>query len=423
MTAARAESARREIFATLVLRGIALGGRFLFIIFAAKYMLPQDFGRFGLLAALALIIPTLVGCECYQVLLRRILQEPSRATETRRFYGAFALAGSAVSGIIGALTLVAFGWSATEVALGGVVLMLEYAGLETFRNLINERRPALSVLSIALRTGAWGVVVPGLFFAGFITAPWTFEAVLWFWLAGAVGAVLVGAPLWRQFRPHRHDLNLRRGVRKLKEVLNHSWMWVIYNASLRVIETGGRFVCVWMVSEAAGGRFTLVSMLASLSWVAQKGVVEPVYYPRLSALDANENVFRQFSRVSLAVIVGGTLCAVIGLAANGWLEGAVPPESELVSFAFLCIAFAFLSLSQPAHFRLYRQHRDQTVMLAGVTALVVMALSSVVGTWLWGIAGAAAGTMLGALVLLVTKSRAARLLKPERMSKPCTTAD
>lgn len=405
------------MLAALILRGVALGGRFLFVIFAAKYMLPQDFGRFGLLAALALIIPSIVGLECYQVLLRRILQEPDKADETRRFYGAFVLAGSLVSGAIGVVTLAAFGWSTTEIGVGAAILMLEYAGLETFRNLINEHRPALSVLSVALRTGAWGVAIPALFYVGLIPAPWTFETVLWSWFAGAIGAVLVGMPLWRMFLPHRRDLNLRRNLALLKEVIVRSWMWVVYNASWRVIETGGRFVCVWMLSEAAVGRFTFVSMLASLSYVAQKGVVEPVYYPRLSALHVTEQTHRQFSRINLAVIVGGTLCSVLGLAASAWLTGKIPPVSELTSFGFLCFAFAFLSLSQPAHFRLYREHKDKAIMISAIAGCITMALSSVVATWLWGIAGAAAGTMLGALVLLVLKDHGARRLAPKQTGK------
>ena len=119
-----------------------------------------------------------------------------------------------------------------------------------------------------------------------------------------------------------------------------------FTASLRVIETGGRFVCQVMISGTAAGRFTFVSMLASSNDIAQKGVVEPIYYPRLSALDATEDTYREFRHINLAVIVGGTLSSVLGLAASAWLNGVVPPESDLVSFGLLRLAFAFLSLAQ-----------------------------------------------------------------------------
>lgn len=410
MIAKDRNSTLRSLLALLALRGIALGGRFVFVIFAPKYMLPQDFGRFGLLAGLALLIPALIGLEAYQVLLRRILQEPDRAPETRRFYAVFVLAGSLVSGAIGALTLAAFGWSATEVRLGAVVLMLEHIGLETSRNLVNERLPSLSVLSVALRTGAWGVAIPALFFLGLIPAPWTFETVLWFWIAGAIGSALVSMPIWRLFRPRRRDLHLRRGWGSLHEVLGRSWTWVLYTASLRSIETGGRFVCAWMISEAAAGRFTFVSMMASLNYVAQKGVVEPIYYPRLSALDVTEDTHREFRRMNWAVIVGGTLCSVLGLAASVWITGVVPPVLEMVSFGLLCLAFACLCLAQPAHYRLYRWHNDRAIMTTAVAGGVTMVLSSVIATRFWGIVGAAGGVLLGALVLLVLKDRAAREL-------------
>ncbi len=401
---------RKSLFGLLGLRGIALGGRFVFVIFAAKYMLPQDFGRFGLLAGLALLIPVVVALEAYQVLLRRILQEPGRAPGTRRFYGLFVLAGSLVSGAIGALTLVAFGWSATEVGLGAIVLMLEHIGLEIARILANERLPMLSVLSVALRTGAWSVAMPALFFVGLIPAPWTFETVLWFWIAGAIGATLVSMPVWHLFRPHRRDLHLRRGWESLNEVLGRSRTWVLYQASLRSIETGGRFVCAWMISEAAAGRFTFISMLASLSYVAQKGVVEPIYFPRVSVREATEETQREYRRINWAVIVAGTFCSVLGLVASAWITGVAPQEIELVSFSLLCLAFACLCLAQSPHYRLYRWRHDRAIMTTAVAGGVAMVLSSVIATRFWGIAGSAAGVLLGALVLLVLKDRAARKL-------------
>ncbi|WP_374157611.1 hypothetical protein ACEWX3_21310 [Mycobacterium sp. G7A2] len=399
-----------NLLSALALRGTALGGRFVFVIFAAKYMLAADFGRFGLLAGLALLIPVVVGLEAYQVLLRRILQEPGRAADSRRFYAVFMIVGSLLSGAIGALTLSAFGWSATEVGLGAVILVLEHIGLETSRNLINERLPTLAVLSVALRTGAWGVAVPAMFFLGAIPSPWTFQTVLWFWIVGASGAVLAGSPIWRRFRPRSSDFHPLHAWTLLIEVLGRSRTWVVFTASLRVIETGGRFVCAWMISDAAAGRFTFVSMLASLSYVAQKGVAEPIYHPRLSGLDVDEDIDREFYRITIAVIVGGTLCSMLGLAASTWLTGVVPPNEELVSFGLLCLAFACLTLAQPAHYRLYRRHNDTAIMTTGIAGCVVMVVTSVFATQLWGIVGAAAAVLLGAFALLVLKIRAARTL-------------
>jgi len=143
-------------------------------------------------------------------------------------------------------------------------------------------------------------------------------------------------------------------------------------------------------------------------------VVEPFYYPRLTALDATEDTYREFRRINLIAIVGATLCSVLGLAASAWLNDVLPPESELVSFGFLCLAYACLSLSRRAHYRLYQWHKDQAIMTTGVAGCVAMVLSSVVATWLWGIAGTAAGMLIGTLVLLILKDRAARKLIPSR---------
>jgi hypothetical protein len=56
-------------------------------------------------------------------------------------------------------------------------------------------------------------------------------------------------------------------------------------------------------------------------------------------------------------------------------------------------------------------------MKCGVAGAIAMAVSAFAATQLWGIAGTAAGTMLGALVLLTFTSRAARGVPPEAMGK------
>lgn len=415
MIAQLSRSTLKNLFSIMALRGVALGGRFVFVIFATKYMSPDDFGRFGLLAGLTLLIPVIVGLEAYQILLRRIQQEPARAAHTRQFYAIFLAMGSVVSAGVGALTLVGFGWTATQVGLGAVVLLLEHIGLETSRILVNERRPALSVLSVAMRTGVWGVAVPALFFVGVVPAPWTLETVLSFWIVGSLGGAVAGMPVWHLFRPQGRDiLRIRHGLGMVREVLGRSRAWMVYQAGMRVLETGGRFVCAWMISDAAAGRFTFISMLASLSYIAVKSVVEPIYYPRLTSLAATRDTYREFGRMNLLAVLGATVCSVLGMGASAWIAGAVPPPSELVGFGFLCFAFAFLSLSEPAHYQLYRRHKDRALMTTASVAAIAMVISSVVATWFWGIAGATAGMMVGALVLLILKVRAARGLSPER---------
>lgn len=401
----------RYLCVALSLRGVALGGRFLFIVFAVKYMLPQEFGRFGLLAALTLIIPVIVGLEAYQILLRLIVQEPQKASETRRFYAAFVLSGSLVSGAIGGLTLAGFGWSAAQSSLGAAILLFEHVGLETCRNLVNEGRPLLSILSMAMRTGAWGVAIPAMSLFDFISTPWSLNTVLYFWVVGSIAAVLTSMPIWHLFRPVSQKPNLRLGLSLLKR-LTRQPTWIVYQANLRLIETGGRFVCAWMLSEAVAGRFTFLSMFGSLSYIAVKSVIEPIYYPRLTALETTDKTFGEFRRMNSATVIVATLCSAIALAASIRVNGVTPSTAELVSFILLCVAFGCLSLAQPAHFKLYRLHKDHIIMTSAIAGGAVMVITSVAATWLWGIAGTAAGTMLGALTLLVSKVRAAREFEP-----------
>lgn len=394
---------RDSLISTLLLRGIALGGRFIFIIFAAKNMAPDEFGRFGLLQALAVIVSAMVGLEAYQVLLRRVQNSPpAEATQMRRAYGLFALVAGLAAALVAVAALAAMGWREEILLLGVLIVAGEHVGQEAYRNLVNEHRPALAVLSVALRTGAWGVLIPALDLAGMLPRPWPLELVLTFWLGGVGLGLCASAPLWKSFLPGLWNLGGSSVAATAREVLAQCRLWLVTILSWRIVENGGRFVAAWLISEAAAGRFTLFAMLASISYVAQKGIVEPVYFPRLIGPEHRQSE-KTFAMLSIGCAVAGAAAAAGAWAITLWMSREIPSGTDIAAFAALVVGYAALTLSQVPHFHLYRQHRDRRIMTVTVAAAAIATLLSFFLGYQIGLVGVAIGTAAGALTILLGK--------------------
>ena len=408
----------------MLVRFVALGGRFVFVVVAVRFLSAEDLGRFGLLAGLALLIPTVTGLEANQVFLRQILQSPSSlAAATRREYSAFALLASVVSGLAGFALLALLGWPFPLALMGSLIVTAEHLGLEVYRNLISEGHPTRSVASVALRTGLWGLALAVGGYAGLLADPWALETVLGAWLVGAVFGIFLARPLWRSFKPERDQFVAWRTTGPLRSILTRSWRWVLFAISWRVVETGGRFLCVLFVSEAAAGRFTFLSIIASLSYVAQRGVVEPIYYPRLVEQSGSENVYRRFAQVNIGVVLGATACSIAGLWVATELSGDGLPDAELLAFGLLCLAFASLSLTQSAHYQLFRAHADRAIMWSAIAGSLTTIFCGIPLSKLWGVQGAAASVLLGSLALTTLRTSLARgLSRSEQTHRIATPA-
>jgi O-antigen/teichoic acid export membrane protein len=392
-----------SLISTLLLRGIALGGRFMFVIFAAANMAPDEFGRFGLLQALAIIVSAMVGLEAYQVLLRRIQNSPpTEAAEVRRAYGLFALGAGLAAALVAFGALAAMDWRGEVLLLGVLIVAGEHIGQEAYRNLVNEGRPARAVLSVALRTGAWGVLIPVLDLAGALPGPWPLELVLLFWLGGLVLGLAASAPLWRSFLPGFRSLAQGNLSSIAREILPQCRIWLVTILAWRVVENGGRFVAAWLISEAAAGRFTLLAMLASISYVAQKGIIEPVYFPRLIGPEYRRSE-RTFALLSIGCAVAGAAAAAGAWTITLWMSGETPSQTDLVAFTALVLAYGALTISQVAHFRLYRRRRDRRIMKVTAAGAMTTIFLSVALAASLGLSGVAIGTAAGALIILIGK--------------------
>lgn len=387
-----------SLFYAFGLRGVAFGGRFLFVIFAARHMEIDSFGRFGFLQGIALVVIAIAGCEAYQVLLRRILTSTKvEANELRRVYGLFIFFGIFFSAFLTIVTLALSSWHSWALFLGVCIVSIEYLGQETYRNLVNESKPTLAVMNIAMRSGAWGIAVPLFDFIGIIPRPWSLEIVLLLWLVGSLCGAAMGLPLWRFYVPWPH-LSFAKFREIMIGIVAKASPWILAILGWRFIENGGRFFATWFISDSATGQLTMLAILASVGFAVQKSVIEPFYFPKIVSSDS-PLALKSFTTLTIASVIFGAFVSIFCWMSILYTNNLHIDKRDVASFGLLLLTYASFSFSQISHFKLYRNHKDSAIRDAALAGAVMMLVMAPLLSHWWGILGICAATFFSSCVL------------------------
>jgi hypothetical protein len=400
--------------AGLLLRIGSLGGRFVFIIFASQQMTPIDFGIYGIIASSSYLINQIVGLEAHQTTLRRVALQTEAGLGGRPAYGRFVALSAFLSGIGGMAFALWFGWSPTVIALSGAIVAAEYVGTEVTRILIVEGRSSSAQVSVSLRFVPWCFGWPIAMFAGFVQKPWNLELVLLSWLLSSVFGLLFIIPLL----PRYFGAMGEGFFRWYRGTLAVAPMWLVVALCWRFLETGIRLVPAFVIDEATAGRYVFFANLASIGSTGLKAAIEPFWHLRMIQPESGARARHEFAVVSLSWILFGAALSFVGLwFLVYWGQRSATP-SDWVLLAVLNAASGFLAMSQVPHFRLYAAHADKIIFQVSAVVLVGSIIVSTLLTVLFGLAGTAAGALIGCSAILgmkcITASRLLPSVSPEK---------
>lgn len=382
-----------------------MGGRFVFLIFAAIHLAPEELGRYGLIAAGTLILTTIVGLELNPVLHRRMVQgTPEEAHDAAQAYTHLIFISMLASFVVAAAVCVWLGWPMRLILLVSMLSGLEYVSTESMRILIVYGRGGLSIANVFLRSGLWCLVLPMLTLVGVVPNAWSLEMVLAAWIACDLAAILLVLPVWQRIVPR--PIAFGRWIPYLSVIVPSLAPWIAASLSWRFLESGGRFFLSGFVNDAASGRFTVLTMLASLGLVGFRGVVEPTYFRRLT--EGNANAELRFVQLAFACLVGGGLTSFVAAEIYGSVTRFDLTTADRVSMILLIASYTCLGFSQIFHYRLYRLRADAAIFQTSTMSCLIMLAASLIFVPRWGILGAALATTLAASALILGKMRAAR---------------
>lgn len=391
----------------VVLRIVSLGGKFYFLIFAANEMDPVLFGKVAIAMAISVIVIGISGLEGYQTLLRKIAFDKTEENYSLRvFYIYFSLIGSVFSFFISFIVFFLYGWSIQFILLCSIVVLIDHLNVELCRLLIVENKANFSIAALAMRTGTWALVVP---FYSSINPDFiiTAEFVLIVW--GGSSAIGLLFYLSIQSKYKFRLIGYIEFIGFYKEVLLNAPKWVAIIVSWRSLESGSRLLTGLLISEAAAGKITILSTIASLSLVAIKSVIEPSYFSKILLPGADGlSALKKYQKIVYIVspLLGLFSCFFLFVYLR--ISGKVSLLNEdIIVFLLLNFSYVVMCISQVHHFKLYRAANDKPVLLASLISLfVVLILSSLLGYYFQEI-GVVLGTVCAALVLMLIKKKSA----------------
>ena len=371
----------------------------------AHLLEPAEFGRLASAIALhqVLVVLAVVGLDQVLVVLRAELgsDRPARSLVALGLATACALTAAAAvtaplwSGYLGftgstRVLVLAIAWTPPAAALQLVAVLL----------LAQDRLRAYTLMSVLTGVGGQltGVVVLGVT-GSRLASSYAIGNLVALLVALAVGVVLV-RPRW-----HRGP---DRGLARRAFTLGVPLM--VGALAIYVLNAGDRLVVQRVLGPAEAGRYQIAYTIGNLA-VMLLSVTSGAWAPRISAVRdeaarwvligvARDGLLRLLAPVVLGMTLGAPLLLLV-------IAPASYAPTELLPVVFLVVLAAFPVLAGVASGRaLISLQRTGAVAVAAVVAAVLNVALNLLLVPLWGLAGAAAATVVAFTVQAGVQHRA-----------------
>src|SRR6478609_287549 len=416
MTEFSGVSARSRQLANLLLplgnigmRGAGLVGRFALTLYFAKHFELSEIGTFGLIAGMAGLLPSLIGCGVNYFLNREIVgADPLRAGTLLRDRLVLTLA---------MLLLVSLAFAAAHAAglvqapanLGLLAFILagECIAFDVHMSLIGLRMPVAANFLLFVRSASW--IFPVLVLGTLWPQLRSLSFVFWSWAGGVIASFIFLLMLLRSWPFAAIS----------KRPIDFAWIgrtvrrgWLIYLSDLGI---GGQlYLERYVVNELLGLRLTGVytlywTMANAVHVLVTVGVVQVALPDLVEAHRATDKAeWRQafWHTTGRMVAITIPLCVACGvvvlkiLPRLGIQQFAASPDL----FWLMLVGVAIRLLSDMASYGLYSRHLDTEFAVMNIVGIVASLALSFILIARYGLIGAGIGMIVHGLLLLLLRS-------------------
>lgn len=356
------------------LRVMAMGSKFLLVVFLAKVLEPAEIGRYGLFAATIGFSMLIIGGDYYTYSNRELLSAPKHRWS-------FVIQHQALA--IGLLYLVLLPSQLIFFWLGFLpqtllvwfisLLLVEHIAQEINRLLIVMQRPLIASWILFIRLGLWvWALLPILWL---YPALRNLETVFGAWWLGTSMAIIFGANIirrevtpWRRWPLDRAWL--MRGYKT-------GSMFLIATVCFKALQTIDRYVVEYLVGSDLLGVYVFYVSLA----MAVVNLIDPMVfsflYPRLVrayAQGERETYRRLLKEMAWSAIgISAALSLVVALFAPlvfEWIGRPVYSKHLPLLWLLLITAVVYVAGMIP-HYGLYAKKAEKAIMFAHVSSLLV----------------------------------------------------
>jgi O-antigen/teichoic acid export membrane protein len=387
----------------VVLRGLTLSGKFVLLLFIARYLSPEELGVFGLMSVTIAVSLYFLGMDFYVYNTREILAHKEAECvplirDQLVFHGLTYV-------IVLPLLLVVFASGLISWEYIGwfyLLLVLEHLSQEASRLLITLSRSSMANVVLFFRSGAWVyvAVAAGIFLDNARGLP-----IIWAgWVIGILASLGLTAYALRQMAWQ----NVSR--------ISINWDWIKNGARISLpffcatvalmgIQYADRYFLQHYYGEATVGIYTFYAQIANAVQIFVFTGIIMILYPKIVAAYQQGRLgeYRLLMRklglgVTGAVVV--LVCAVAAAIKPILVVVGKPIYSEhLTIFWIMLGSVVLLTCSYIPHYALYAKHRDKEIIVSTVVAFGVAIVANGLLVPRYGLHGAAFATMAALAVL------------------------
>lgn len=399
-------------FVAAAFRLAGMAGRFLLLLMIGRLLSPEDLGTYGLFAVTCVLLVQVVGLELHQPAVRQILHLGIQRGEgvvraQMRVYSCMYLLLAPAALVVHSLGML----SLAHAALLVVAIIGSHLAMETHRLLIAASRPQQAFLVLSLSQGLW--VFPLALAMTFLPSTRSLTLIFAAWACASILAATYGYAGLRAARLVASGLDRRPDLAFLKDAWPSAAIFAASSTAFILCESVDRYFLEHYRGHADVGVYTLYASIAralreiayaAILTGALPGLLTSVHHGDLAAArDRQRRIHERLSRYLLA----GTPCLAVGLALIlPFLNDAIYAEHLPAYFVLLTSAVVGTCALAP-HYLLYAAGRERSILAAHLAGLVTMSAASWALVPEFGIEGAAAASLLAALVLFAVKHWAA----------------
>ncbi len=391
----------------LILRGLSLSGKFLFIIFLAKHVTIEQLGEWGIFTTSIALSLYLVGLDFYTYSTRSILEYPEaeRGALLRNQLVFYIISYIILFPLLGLLFY--FGVIEMKFMLFFyVILVFEHLAQESYRTFVVFSKPLIANIILFLRTGLWAfilVLIWSLPVQGFKEL----KVIFLFWTSGGIMAMIVSIYFFSKFKfkAFKHKpidwLWIRKGVKV-------SLLFFVGTIAFKLIDFADRYFIDYYHTKEDVGIYTFYSSMANLVEIIVHTAVVIIFSPKLienfhhSNYDYRIAQSKFTKQMALFTVLSAILLLIVIYPIILFLN-----KSEFLNrfdtFIVLVIAEMIFNATLVFHYILYVRKRDIAIVKATVAAAVFNILLNFILIPYFSIMGAAIASALSFLVLLAGK--------------------
>ncbi|MBK6732228.1 MAG: polysaccharide biosynthesis C-terminal domain-containing protein [Bacteroidetes bacterium] len=391
----------------LILRGLSLTGKFLFVIFLAKHVTTEQLGEWGIFSTSIALSLYLVGLDFYTYSTRSILEYPEeeRGALLRNQFVFYIISYI----ILFPLMSLLFFFGVIEmkfILFFYIILIFEHLAQESYRTFVVFSKPLIANIILFLRTGLWAFILVLLWSAGYDNFK-PLKIIFLFWTSGGIMAMTVSIYFFSKFK-FKSFKNIPIDWQWIRRGVKVSLLFFVGTIAFKLIDFADRYFIDYYHTKTDVGIYTFYSSMANLVEIIVHTAVVIVFSPRLienfhhSNYDYRITQSKFTKQMALFTVLAAILLLIIiypiilFLDKNEFLQ-------QFDAFIILVIAEMIFNATLIFHYILYVRKHDIAIVKATVAAAVFNILLNFILIPQFSILGAAIASALSFFLLLLGK--------------------